>query len=135
MKRFLISFVSLAVISCTNDSDHKMALNLQPVPHPLVDNLFITEPSNGGGLAPMGGAVGRFFLVGRCILVKTDDVPRTPVFRAQANVTRSGLVTAGQGISYGRPVSLPMIGPPMRIPSLRGGKCPEEALIVRSVGP
>lgn len=134
MRRFSIGIILFGLASCTNDSDHKMTLNLQPTPHPLVDNLYVTKPRSGGGLAPMGGAVGRFFLIGRCLVLKTDAVSRTPVFRGDVALTRSGIITAGREIPYGSPVSLPMIGAPMQISGMHDTECPEEAVIIRSIG-
>lgn len=134
MKRLLSGLALLVLASCGNNSDRKMTLKLQPTPHPLVDNLFIAKPRSSGGLSSMGGAVGQFSLVGRCLVVRTDNVPRTPVFRGDAAITRSGITTAGREIPYGSEVRLPRIGPPMRISGEHGKGCPEEAVIIRSIG-
>lgn len=134
MKRLLSSLALLVLASCGNDSDRKMTLKLQPTPHPLVDNLFIAKPRNSGGVSSMGGAVGRFSLVGRCLIVRTNDVPLTPVFRGDVVLTRSGITTAGREIRYGSEVRLPRIGPPMRISGSHGRGCPKEAVIIRSFG-
>lgn len=82
----------------------------------------------------MGGAVGRFALRGRCLILDTDGTDRTPVFAGMVSVRTDGIVITRKFVPYGSDQLLPMIGPPVPIKSLAKSYCPQESLVVRSVG-
>ncbi len=111
----------------------KETLNLQPTPNPLVDNLFVAK-SRGGTTAPMGGAVGKFSIKRRCLVVNTDGTDRTPVFAGEVAVTSEGLRFGPNLVPFNSPTSLPMIGGPIPIGSLKGSNCPEESVFIRGFG-
>jgi hypothetical protein len=133
MKSLLPVVMALSMTGCGNDSNHPMTLKLQPVPHPLIDNLFVATAKTGA-TSSLGGAAGRFSIRNRCLVVNTDGVDRTPVFSGNVDVTEGGLVVAGRTYPYGSTVSLPMIGPPVRVAGLQNASCPREAVAIRSIG-
>ena len=119
--------------ACDRERAEPPRLTAKARPTPLIDNLYVIDPAPGGGLAPMGGAVGRFFLRDRCLMVDTDGVSRTPVFRGRVEVGRDGLRIGGRLVPYESEVGLPMIGGPVRLEPGLNGNCPTEGAIVRAV--
>lgn len=132
MRKFMIFGVAsmLGLGACGKPNT---ALDLQPTPNPLVDNLFIAS-SSPGTTAPMGGAVGRFSLKGRCLVVNTDGEDRTPVFAGQVTVSREGLHAGPTFVPFGSEQTLPMIGGPIPIASLASSDCPKDSVFIRSFG-
>lgn len=131
MRRLFAIAGALAAASCGQGV--KSTLSLQPTKNSIVDNLFIAT-GGGGNTAPMGGAVGRFSLKERCLVVNTDGVDRTPVFAGLVDVGRDGLKVGPTFIPYGTERTLPMIGSPLPITSLQGSACPQESVFIRSLG-
>lgn len=131
-----VAAVALALSACTRDAPQDGVLDLTPRRHPLVDNLFVVTPRPGGGLAPLGGAVGRFSLEGRCLVVRTDGTPRTPVFaNDHVQMTGSGLTVGREAIRLGTDVRLPMISGPLRLRRAGNARCPSEGAFIRAVEP
>jgi hypothetical protein len=121
---------SAALQACGGGSPTR--LDLEPVAHPLVDNFFVAK-AGAGGSASMGGAVGRFALEDRCLVLRIDGAAATPIFAGRTRVTATGIVAGGREIPYGSEVTLPMIGGGMRVETPGNDSCPRDAVAIRAI--
>lgn len=124
---------ALLVAACDTGGSGSVVLEQKPAPSEVVDNLILLKPVSGNGLAPLGGAVGRFSLEGRCLVLTTGGDRHTPAFTGRAAVLRHVLRVGGRDIPYDTDVRLPMISGPVEIAALQGTACPARGRIVRSV--
>jgi hypothetical protein len=122
-----------APAACGRETPDRLEVDLKPGRHELVDNLIVIPPRQGNGIGPLARAVGVFTLEGRCLILRTDEAPTTPILVGRSvKLSRDGLRINGRDLAWGSEVRFPVSGGPVTVAALKGGDCPIAGQFVRA---